>query len=47
MIHVKKSDLVLNVIESWKESCNFDDLAFRASQMDKKQVRIKEIKRVT
>ena len=36
MIHVKKSDIVMKVIESWKDSCNFDDLAFRASQMDKK-----------
>ena len=46
MIHVKKSDLVKNVIESWKDSCNFDDLAFRVAQMDEKQIRIKEIRRV-
>ena len=46
-IIVKNKDVVLDVIKSWKEQNNFDDLAFRNSKIDKKQVKIRDVRKVS
>ena len=46
-IIVKNKDVVLDVIKSWKEQNNFDDLAFRNSKIDKKQVKIRDVRKIS
>ena len=46
-IIVKNKDVALDVIKSWKEQNNFDDLAFRNSKIDKKQVKIRDVRKVS
>ena len=43
-VRIRNSEESKAIVESWKESHRFDDLAFREAVRNKKNVRIREIK---
>ena len=45
-VFVKNHTIALDVIESWKTAGNFDDLAFDNAVSGKKQVKIREIRKI-
>ena len=45
-IYVSNDENAIDVVQNWKNNGQFDDLAFRNSSSDKRQVRIQEIKKL-
>ena len=45
-ISVKKDENASHVINDWKKSSNFDDLAFRNAVRGSRQVMIREVKEI-
>ena len=45
-INVSNDENAIDVVQNWKNNGQFDDLAFRNSLSDKRQVRIQEIKKL-
>ena len=45
-IYVSNDENAIDVVQNWKNNGQFDDIAFRNSSSDKRQVRIQEIKKL-
>ena len=45
-VYVEKNDTAGGVITDWQNPCNFDDLAFRNSVIDKVQVKVREVRQI-
>ena len=46
-IIVKNNEVTLNLVDSWKVPGKFDDLAFRNSSGGKRQVKVRDIRKIT